>query len=73
MLAIPWLDYLELRVITALPVQKQVNLLICNGCNNLDEKGSQDPFAGLRCRCRMVPSALKVGAKRQKIRSLRFA
>ena len=36
-LAGPWLDYLELRVITALPVQKQVDLVVRNGCNNLNE------------------------------------
>jgi len=72
-LTIPWLNYLELRVITTLPVQNQVNLFVRNGCNNLDEKGSQDPFAGLRCRCGMVPSALKVRAKPQKLGPLRFA
>ena len=64
-LTVPRLDYLKLRVITALPVQKQVDLVVHNGCNNLNEKSSQDPFARLCRGCRMVPGLLKVRAKPQ--------
>src|SRR5215510_1327940 len=63
MLTVAWFANFELGVVTALPMEHQMDFVVFETRDDLGDDGAQDAFACLRC-CRwVVPCALQVRAK----------
>jgi len=63
MLAGPRFWNFELGVVSALPMEHQMDFIAFETRDNLCNDGAKDAFACFRCRRWMIPCALQVRAK----------